>query len=146
MQQSVRYNWKGKDIKLGSLSDKDYFIILLKNKLLPFLTFLTRYYPFSLLWQDRRFHYKFMEFSKVDDFIIKIANKNNYWFKLFASEKDSNFINTTGMFIPSKKSDDSKDMVNYFRESVADRDIFINELDDGKINIKIAINSIPNLK
>lgn len=87
-----------------------------------------------------------MEFSKADDFIIKIASKKNYWFKLLACEKNSNFINTTGMFIPSKKGDNSKDMVNYFRESVADRDIFINELEDDKVNIKIAINNIPNLK
>ncbi|MFH0936935.1 MAG: hypothetical protein V1808_01425 [Candidatus Daviesbacteria bacterium] len=146
MQQSVKYYWKGKDIKVRNLSEKEILYILLKNKLLPFLTFLTQYYPFSLLWQDRRFHYKFMEFSKADDFIIKIASKKNYWFKLLACEKNSNFINTTGMFISSKKGNDCKDMVSYFRESVADRDIFINELEDAKVNIKIAINNIPNLK
>ncbi len=87
-----------------------------------------------------------MEFSKADDFIIKIANKNHYWFKLSASEKNSNFINTIGTFAPFKKGNDSKDMVNYFRESVSDRDIYINELENGKVNIKIAINNIPNLK
>lgn len=146
MQQPEKYNWKGKDINTKNLTYGEYYIILLKNKLLPFLTFLTQYYPFSLLWQDRRFHYKFMEFSKVDDFIIKIANKNNHWFKLISCEKSSNFINTTGMFIPSKKGDNNKDMVNYFRESVSDRDIYINELDDDKVSIKIAINNIPNLK
>lgn len=146
MQQSVKYYWKGKDIKVRNLSEKEFLFILLKNKLIPILTFVTRYYPFSLLWEDRSFHYKFMEFSKVDDFIIKIARKKNYWFKLLASEKDSNFINTTGMFVPSKRGRNSSDMVNYFRESVSDRDIFINELEDGKVNIKIAINNIPNLK
>lgn len=146
MQQDVRYYWKVKDINVKNLSNGEYLIILLKNKLLTFLTFLTRYYPFSLLWQDRRFHYKFMEFSKADDFIIKIANKNHYLFKLLTIEKSSNFISTIGTFVPSKKGYNNTDMVNYFRESVSDRDIFINELEDGKVNIKIAINNIPNLK
>lgn len=146
MLQDVRYSWKGKDLYAKNLSNWDFLVIFLINKLTPFLMFITKYYPFSLLWQDRRYHYKFKDFTLADDFIIKIVRENNYWFKLLTIEKISNIINIIGLFIPPKKSNNSKNMINYFRERVKDKDIFINELEDGKVNIKIAINNIPNLK
>src|ERR1700682_6514570 len=106
--ESKSYTWKAPDKKVSELSDKEIIILNILKMINPYLTILTRFFPFSLLWQDRRFHYTHKRTTDADDLIIKIAGEKGFWFKIFSYNVDDHFLNIIGEFVPLKK-DSNKD-------------------------------------
>lgn len=135
MNKDKSYTWESPDKKVSELSDKEVFIIYVLKKIGPFLTTLTRFFPFSLFWQDRRFHYKYKKIVEADDLIIKMAGEKGYWFKLFSYNEDDHFLNVIGKFIPLKKDSNKECLFQHFREKIENQDFYINDLSDGKVKI-----------
>lgn len=133
------YNWEGADKKSSDLSDKEIIEIYFLKKVSPYLTFLTGFFPFSLLWQDRRFHYKHRRATEADDLIIKMAGEKDFWFKLFSYDEDNLFLNVIGKFTPLKKGASKDKLIEYFRVKMEKEDFYINELENGNIKISLAI-------
>jgi len=139
MNEDKSYTWESPDKKASELSDKEVLIIYALKKIGPFLTTLTRFFPFSLLWQDRRFHYKHKKITDADDLIIKIAGEKGFWFKLFSYNEDNNFLSVTGKFVPLKKGSNKDDLFQHFREKMKDQDFYINDLSDGKVKVSFML-------
>ena len=126
------------DLNLFSeLSDKEIVVIYILKKINPYLTSLTRFFPFSLLWKDRRFHYKHKQITDADDLIIKIAGEKGFWFKLFSYDEDDRFLNIVGKFVPLKKDSNKETLFQYMRAKMENEDFFINDLEDGKVKISL---------
>lgn len=137
MDNSEKYYWKGKDKKVSELSDKEVIKIYFFKKVGPFLTFITRYFPFSLLWQDRRFHNKFKEVNEMDDLIVETASKKGFWFKFLSFERDSKFLTIIGKFIPEKKGIKEGDLIKYLEKVFASRNIYISKQDTETVKFLI---------
>ncbi len=137
MNESKSYTWKAPDKKVSELSDKEIVMIYFFKKINPYLTKITRFFPFSLLWQDRRFHYKHKRTTEADDLIIKIAGEKGFWFKLFSYDEDGRFLNIIGKFVPLKKDSNKDALFQYFREKMEDEDFYINDLPDGRVKISL---------
>jgi len=137
MNKDKSYTWNSPDKKVSQLSDKEIVIIYIFKKIGPYLSTLTRFFPFSLLWQDRRFHYKHKRITDADDLIIKIAGEKGFWFKLFSYDEDDHFLNITGKFVPEKKGSNKEELFQYFREKMEDKDFYINDLQDGRVKISL---------
>ncbi len=135
MNESKSYTWKSPDKKVSELSDKEILIIYIFKRIDPYLTSLTRFFPFSLLWQDRRFHYKHKRITDADDLIIKIAGEKGFWFKLFSYDEDGRSLNIIGKFVPLKKDSNKDILFEYFRKKMEDEDFYINNLADGRVKI-----------
>ncbi len=140
MEDSEKYNWKGADKKISELTEKEVILIYFFKKISPFLTFITKYFPFSLLWQDRRFHYKFKEVDEMDNLIIKIASEKGFWFKFYSFEKDKQFLKITGKFISEKKNIKEANLIKHFEVVFAKKDIFINKPDLETVRFLITRN------
>lgn len=125
MINTESYKWTGVDKKVDDLTDKEVLEILILKKILPFLTFITRYFPFSLLWRDRRFHFRFKEIAEADDRIISIASKKGFWFKLFSFEREDRFFIIFGQFVPVKKNASEKKLIEYFEKVFEKENIYI---------------------
>lgn len=137
MNESKSYTWKAPDKKVSELSDKEIVIIYILKKISPYLTNLTRFFPFSLLWQDRRFHYKHKKIVDADDLVIKIAAEKDFWFKLFSYDEDDRFLNIVGKFVPLKKDSNKDKLFQYFRKKMENEDFYINDLEGGKVKISL---------
>ena len=141
MNKDKSYTWIGPDKKVSELSDKEVLIIYALKKICPFLTTLTKFFPFSLLWQDRRFHYKHKKVTDADDLIIKIAGEKGFWFKLFSYDEDDRFLNITGKFVHIEKGSNKEKLFQHFREKMKDEDFYINDLEDGNVKISFMLKS-----
>ena len=137
MNEDKSYTWKRLDKEVSKLSDKEIVIIYILKKISPYLTNLTRFFPFSLLWQDRRFHYKHKKVLDADDLIIKIAGEKDFWFKLFSYDEDDRFLNIIGKFIPLKKDSNKDKLFQHFRKKMENEDFYINSLEDGRVKISL---------
>lgn len=137
MNEDKSYTWESPDKKVSELSDKEILIIYVLKIINPYLTTLTRFFPFSLLWQDRRFHYKHKKVTDADDLIIKIAGEKGFWFKLFSYDENDHFINIIGKFTPLKKDSNKDTLFQYFRKKMENEDFYINDLDDGRVKISL---------
>ena len=137
MNEAKSFTWKGLDKKVNELSDKEIVIIYILKKTSPYLTSLTKFFPFSLLWQDRRFHYKHKKVLDADDLIIKIAGEKDFWFKLFSYDEDDCFLNIIGKFIPLKKDSNEDELFEHFRKKMENEDFYINSLEDGRVKISL---------
>jgi len=137
MNESKSYTWKSPDKKVSELSDKEILIIYIFKRIDPYLTSLTRFFPFSLLWQDRRFHYKHKRITDADDLIIKIAGEKGFWFKLFSYDEDGRSLNIIGKFVPLKKDSNKDILFEYFRKKMENEDFYINDLEDGRVKISL---------
>lgn len=142
MNNSNSYKWKGVDKKISQLSDKEILEIFIFKQLSPYITFLTRFFPFSFFWQDRRFHHKHRTIVELDDLIIKTAGEKDFWFKIISYEKDDRFLNVVGKFTPLKKNASKSKLLEYFRLKMTDKDFYINELEDGNIKISLLNKNI----
>lgn len=121
--------WKGKDFKISELSDVELIRYHIMRLLAPFLTLLTRYYPFSLLWQDRRFHYRYKEVNDADERIIVLANKNGFWFKLSSYQRNRNILIIYGRFIPVKKGVNEDKLIEKFENAFKNEGAYISKPD-----------------
>ncbi len=137
MNKDKSYTWNAPDKEVSQLSSKEIVIIYILKKISPYLTTLTRFFPFSLLWQDRRFHYKHKKIADADDLIIKIAGEKDFWFKLFSYDEDDRFLNIIGKFIPLKKDSSKDKLFQYFRKKMENEDFYINDLEDGRVKISL---------
>ena len=137
MNDSNSYKWKGIDKKIDELSDKEIVIIYILKKISPYLTSLTRFFPFSLFWQDRRFHYKHKKIVEADDLIIKIAGEKDFWFKLMSYDEDKKFLNVIGKFVPLTKNSDLDKLLHYFRYKMEKEDFYINTMENGSVKISL---------
>jgi len=137
MNEDKSYTWNSPDKKVSELSDKEIVIINILKMVNPYLTTLTRFFPFSLLWQDRRFHYKHKKITDADDLILKIAGEKGFWFKLYSYDEDDHFLNITGKFVPIKKGANKNTLFQYFREKMEDEDFYINDLPEGRVKISL---------
>ncbi len=135
MNKSKSYTWVSPDIKVSELSKKQIFRILLFKEISPLLTALTRFFPFSLLWQDRRFHYMHKKITDADDRIIKIAGEKGFWFKLLFYDEDNLSLHMVGKFVPFKKGADQDTLFQYFRKQFEEEDFYINDLADGSVKL-----------
>lgn len=133
--QDEKYNWQGVDRRVSELTNKEVLEIYIFKQIAPFLTFITKYFPFSLLWQDRRFHHKFKEVSEKDDLIIVTAKQKNFWFKFLYFESDEKFLRLIGKFIPLKEGLKEEELLRYFEKTFSNEDIYINKLDDETFKI-----------
>lgn len=139
MNEDNSYTWKSPDKKVSELSDKEIVKINIFKMISPYLTNLTRFFPFSLLWQDRRFHYKHKKSVDADDLIIKMAGEKDFWFKLFSYNEDDQFLNIIGKFVSFKKGSDKESLFKHFREKMKDEDFYINDLEDGRVKISFML-------
>jgi hypothetical protein len=137
MKEDKSFKWKSKDINVSKLSNEEIWKIFILNKISPYLTKLTKYPPFSLLWQDRRFHYKHKKTTEADDLIIKIAGEKGFWFKLFSYDEDELYINIVGKFQPLKTASSKDELYEYLRKSTENLGFYINDFEDGKVKISI---------
>lgn len=132
--------WKGKDFKISELSDIEFIRYIIMRLLAPFLTFLTRYYPFSLLWQDRRFHYRYKEVNDADERIITLANKNGFWFKLSSYQRNRNLLIIYGRFIPVKKGVKEYKLIEKFENAFRNEGAYISKPDTKTVKFSFLKN------
>ena|SRR3989344_8149038 len=132
--------WKGKDLKLSELSDIELIRYSIMRLLAPFLTFLTRYYPFSLFWQDRRFHHRYKEVNDADERIITFANKNGFWFKFSTFQRNRNVLIIYGRFIPVKKGVKENKLIEKFENVFKNEGAYISKPDTKNVKFTFLKN------
>ncbi|MDO8549460.1 MAG: hypothetical protein Q7S39_04805 [Ignavibacteria bacterium] len=137
-----QYNWISPDKKVSDLTTKEIVRINLLSIIFPYLTFITRYFPFSLLWQDRRFHYRFKDITEMDDFIIKTGSKKGFWFKLLSFERNENISIIIGKFIPVKKGANEDKLIKHFEKVFAKENTYISKPDPQTVKISFTNNLI----
>ena len=135
MEDFEELKWTGKDIKTSDLTNGEIYRIIFFNKFSPFLTFITRYYPFSLLWKDRRFHFKYKEIAEADDRILEIAKKNGFWFKFLYFERNSNLLIIFGKFIPVEKGVKEDKLIENFEKVFEKENVYISKPDTKTVKI-----------
>lgn len=140
MDESKTYYWKGKDKKLKDFTKKELLSYYFFDTISPFLTLITRYFPFSLLWQDRRFHFKHKKMNDTDDLILKIAGEKGFWFKLISYTQDDNFLNVIGRFEPRKENANKNNLFQYFRKKMKDHNFYINDIEDNNVKITLQVH------
>lgn len=133
MSYPEKYTWGSEDIKIAKLSAKEILWISFLTKATPFLTFITRFFPFSLLWRDRRFHYRFKEVVEADDLIMKIASKKRFWFKILSFEREEKFLRIIGKFTPLKKVAKKEKLMEHLKKTFADEDVYIQNRNDNTV-------------
>lgn len=129
--------WKGKDKKISELTDTEILEIYFIRKISPFLTLITKYFPFSLLWQDRRFHYRFKDVVEMDDLITKTCSEKGFWFKFLTFERYNKLLVIVGKFIPIKEKLKKDDLIQHLKSVFSNRNIYISEQDKGTIKFSI---------
>lgn len=121
--------WKGKDLKLSDLSDIELIRYNILRLIIPYVAFFTRYYPFSLLWRDRKFHYRYKEVNDADERIITLANKNGFWFKFSTFQRNRNILIIYGRFIPVKKGVKEDKLIEKFENAFKNEGAYISKPD-----------------
>lgn len=134
-----KFEWKSKDKKISELTNTEIIEVYFFKKLSPFLTVLTKYFPFSLLWRDRRFYYKYKDVVEMDDLIVKIATKNKFWFKFISFERYNRLLVIIGKFIPIKKNLKEDVLIRHFESYFADKKVYIIKQDKGTIKFSTII-------
>lgn len=137
MIEPKSYKWKGVDIKVKDLTSQKVLEIYFFKITSPLITKLTRYFPFSLLWQDKRFHYKHKRVTEADDLIIKIAKENGFWFKLLSYDEDDQFLNLYGKFTELKKNLNRSKVLQIYRDKMNNENFYINSIQNGKVKISL---------
>lgn len=132
-----KFEWKNKDKKISELTTGEIIEINLLKLILPYLTFLTRYFPFSLLWQDRRFHHKYQDVVKMDELIVKIAREKEFWFRFLSFERYDKLLVILGKFIPLKKNLKKDDLIRHFEAAFIDKNIYISKQDQETVKFSI---------
>lgn len=140
MSKSESYKWISVDKKVDELTDKEVYLILFLKKATPFLTFITRYFPFSLLCRYRRFHYRFKEITEADDRIIHIASKKGFWFKFLSFEREERLFIIFGKFIPVNNKVNESKLIEYFEEVFEKENIYISKPDADTVKISFLKN------
>lgn len=135
MSREKNFVWISPDKKVSELTSKEIVIIYIFKKISPYLTKITRFFPFSLLWQDRRFHYKHKRTTEADDLTIKIAGEKGFWFTLFSYDADDRSLNIIGKFTPLRKGARKDTLFRHFREKMEKEEFYINELADGSVKL-----------
>jgi len=134
-----KFDWKSKDKKISELTNVEILEIYFFKKISPFLTFITKYFPFSLFWRDRRFHYKYKDVVEMDDLIVKIATEKKFWFKFLSFEKYNGLLIIIGKFIPVKKSLKEDVLIRHFESYFADKNIYISKHDKETVKFSTVI-------
>lgn len=136
------------------LSDTEYKILLLVVAgpliiLMKIFQYLSRYYPFSLLFREKMFHYDNQHIKSLLTLIETPHNAKNKPFIVESVEKDRYFYTFYGRF----KKHTGDEIQNAFKKHLAERlktnpyDIYINKQDTGSIRIripKIIVQSFAN--
>lgn len=135
--KDAKFDWKSKDKKINELTSKEILVIYFLKKISPFLTFITHYFPFSLFWQDRRFHYRFKDVVEMDDLIVKITSEQGFWFKFLTFEKYRKLLIIMGKFIPLKKNLKKDDLIKHFESIFAKKNIYISKQDKDIVKFSI---------
>ncbi len=133
MQDPESYKWIGEDISSKKLSSKEIILYQLFLLITPFLTMLTYFYPFSKIWQGRRFHYNFSEVTSRDEQIIKIANNSLFWFRLIGFERNEKFLIIYGKFVPVSKKAKSDRLFANIHKSFEKEDVYITRLENEEV-------------
>lgn len=133
MSYFEQYTWGSEDKRTDELSDKEILWIYFLKKITPFLTFITRFFPFSLLWRDRRFHYRFKEVVEADDLIMKIASKKRFWFKILSFEREEKFLRIVGKFTPLRKGAKKGKLMEHFEKIFADEGVYVQRRNDNTV-------------
>lgn len=105
---------------------------------LPILTFLTRFYPFSLLWRDRCYHYHFKEIEDADRLINKFAAEKNYYLRLNCFERSHQILNLVSTLIPLNKKAKKDELLEHLGKRTEKENIFIHPLENNQIKITFA--------
>lgn len=101
--------------KKNKNNDWDFFMVillfipaLLYLGIHKFVPVITKYYPFSLLFQNKLIHYKYTKERNLSDYIEKSMTKNGYPFNVKGVERDKYFITFHGLFFKGRtKNGDS---------------------------------------
>lgn len=126
-----KFFWYRDYRKPKDLTDWDYLFLYLEIKFAPYITRLTRYFPFSFLWRTRRFHYKFKEVNGAVDRIREIADTKGFWFNLFFYERDDRFLILYGQFDPKKKKvGDINELFAQFQKLYENENSYITPLEE----------------
>lgn len=100
--------------KKNKNNDWDFFMVVLLfipalvylgiNKFVPVIT---KYYPFSLLFQNKLIHHKYTKERSLSDYIEKTMTKKGYPFNVKGVGRDNYFITFHGYFFKgrTKKGD-----------------------------------------
>lgn len=137
MADFEKFEWIGADKKVAELSNKEILHIYFLKIMSPFLTFITAYFPFSLFWQDRRFHYRFKDVVEMDDLIVKITSEQGFWFKFLTFEKYRELLVIMGKFIPLKKNLKKDDLIKHFESIFTNKNIYISKQDKDIVKFSI---------
>ena len=132
-----KFDWKGKDKKISELTTQEILLVYFLKKISPFLSFITRYFPFSLLWQDRRFHYRFKDVVEMDDLIIKTGSEKGFWFKFLTFERYNKLLVIVGKFIPIKKKHKKDALIQHLKSVFSNRNIYISDQENDTVKFSI---------
>lgn len=140
MGETERLEWIEPNKTIDDLSSLEILELYLFKQISPYLTRITRYFPFSLLWRHRRFHYRFKEITEAHERIIDIASKHGFWFKLFSFEREERYFIIFGQFVPQKKNVSENKLIEYFQKVVVNENIYISKPDSKTVKISLFKN------
>ncbi len=116
------------------------FLIYVFPRLMNFITFLTKYFPFSELWKGHFFHYDNREVAQTLDLLGYGKFLSQKLFILDHVEKDRYFIRYFGKF-NGKKKDKSKDLVmERLQKKFGENNTYLDQETNGTFQIRVPNN------
>lgn len=104
------------------------------NKFVPVIT---KYYPFSLLFQNKLIHYKYTRERNLSDYIEKAMTKNGYPFNVKGVGRDNYFITFHGYFFKgrTKKGDSVLSKIVESKLKLEKGSIYLRDDDKNRVRI-----------
>ncbi len=116
------------------------FLVYVFPRIMDFMTYLTRYFPFSEFYKGHFFHYNNREVAQTLDLMGNGAFLSEKLFIIDHVEKDRYFIRYFGKFSGSKK-DKSKDVVmERLQEKFGENNVYLDQEIKGIFQIRIPNN------
>jgi hypothetical protein len=102
-------------------------IILLLRYTQTVVTRLTKYYPFSLLFQNRIVHYQYRHICEVLDVIYDLPYKTSQYFQVTDYDMDQYFVYVDGQFTTRKREQAIIKLHKKLIKHFGDQNVFISE-------------------
>jgi hypothetical protein len=139
---------QAKTLKELGLSNKDILMWLLLFMLIyfrRFITYITQFFPFSLLPENFYAHHKNIELNAAWDLVRDETYKAGNFMNIKEARRDQYFIHITGIF-PKKNKNIIGKIIGKIKKILGETNFYSKQIDDSQFTFMIAKGSIEKAK
>lgn len=103
------------------------------------MTYLTKYFPFSLIGQDKTFHYENRDIRTLMQLVVSVAKTCGPEFMVEASLKDEHFYYVSGYYVKGRKRINNRAMLKELQKrlKLAQGGLYIRKLSNDRVRFLI---------